>query len=197
MAIDRKIINDDFFFVMAAENTGSDVYLFLLFVNERNVNSSNNDRRKNCSWKNVHVHARRRRRRRRGRRRKRPEIGSGKTFTEKTQQQTTRTDILCAFDSLARVSLLRVQLGPAEEDEGRLGPGSSGAARFCPQNRHENVRIHPSTLRGNVCEAATKAGGGRNPTRGPLQGDHFSVFFFSLNVRRDPASLQTSSGVLP
>lgn len=51
---------------------------------------------------------------------------------------------LRAPDALVGVSLLRVQLGPAEENEGGLGPGSGRAARFCPQNRHENVRIHPS-----------------------------------------------------
>lgn len=71
----------------------------------------------------------------------------GEDPVDELQEETTESEDLCAFDTLARVSLLWIELGPAEEDEGGLGPGSSRAARFCPQNRHETVRIHPSTQR--------------------------------------------------
>lgn len=56
---------------------------------------------------------------------------------------------LCAEVALVRgVSLLRIELRPAEENQEGLGPASNAAGRFCPHTRHERVPGGSAAQRG-------------------------------------------------
>lgn len=66
---------------------------------------------------------------------------------------------LCAEVALVRgVSLLRIELRPAEENQEGLGPASNAAGRFCPHTRHERVPGGSAAQRG---KKKKKTGGGR------------------------------------